>query len=127
MMQIPTLILSWAVTVFVVLVEAVVLWLILSGRIKLDRLISEPDGSASLARFQFLIFTFVIATSFFLVVIGQDPPAFPDRIPPEVLVLLGISGGSYLVSQSIQSYQEIRLRRYGPTPTSGQEGMQPEP
>jgi hypothetical protein len=125
-MPIPSLILSWAVTVFVVFLEAVVVFLILTGRIKLDRLISEPDGSASLARFQFLIFTFVIATSFFLVVLGQDPPGFPDRIPAEVLVLLGLSGGSYLISQGIHSYTQVRLRQVERGNT-GQESMRPEP
>jgi hypothetical protein len=125
-MQIPSLILSWAVTIFVVFLEIFVIWLILTGRIKLERLISEPDGSASLARFQFLLFTFVIATSFFLVVIGQDPPGFPDRIPPEVLVLLGLSGGSYLISQGIQSYYLVRMRQ-AERATTGQESMRPEP
>jgi hypothetical protein len=125
-MPIPSLILSWAVTLFVVFLEGVVVFLILTGRIRLDRLISEPDGSASLARFQFLLFTFVIATSFFLVVIGQDPPGFPDRIPPEVLVLLGLSGGSYLISQGIHSYTTVRLRQVERSNT-GQESMRPEP
>jgi hypothetical protein len=120
------LILSWAVTIFVVFLEAMVVFLVLTGRIKLDRLISDPDGSASLARFQFLIFTFVIATSFFLVVIGQDPPGFPDRVPPEVLVLLGLSGGSYLISQGIQSYYLVRMRQ-AERATTGQESMRPEP
>jgi len=125
-MQIPSMILSWAVTIFVVFLEIFVIFLILSGRIKLERLISEPDGSASLARFQFLLFTFVIATSFFLVVVGQDPPGFPDRIPAEVLVLLGLSGGSYLISQGIQSYYLVRMRQ-AERGTTGQESMQPEP
>jgi hypothetical protein len=125
-MPIPSLILSWAVTLFVVFLEGVVVFLILTGRIRLDRLISEPDGSASLARFQFLLFTFVIATSFFLVVIGQDPPGFPDRIPPEVLVLLGLSGGSYLISQGIHSYTTVRLRQVERSNT-GPESMRPEP
>jgi hypothetical protein len=125
-MPIPSLILTWAVTVLVVFLEGVVIFLILTGRIRLDRLISEPDGNASLARFQFLVFTFVIATSFFLVVVGQDPPGFPERIPPEVLVLLGLSGGSYLLSQGIDSYTMIRLRQIERS-TTGQESMRPEP
>jgi hypothetical protein len=73
-----------------------------NGDIKLEKLLSEPNGDASLARFQFLIFTFVIALSLFLVVVGQDRPAFPAVIPATVLALLGISGSSYLVSKSIQ-------------------------
>lgn len=74
------------------------------GRIDLSQLISEPSGDASMSRFQFLVFTFVIALSFFLVVaakIASNDPSFPD-IPGTVLTLLGISGSSYLVSKGIQ-------------------------
>jgi len=73
-----------------------------NGEIDLAKLLSEPNGDASLARFQFLIFTFVIALSLFLVVVGGKEPAFPQVIPATVLALLGISGSSYLVSKSIQ-------------------------
>ena len=71
-------------------------------KIDLSKLISEPNGDASMSRFQFLIFTFVIALSLFLVIVGQPTPKFPDVIPATVLSLLGISGSSYLVSKSIQ-------------------------
>ena len=77
---------------------------IYTGRIDLAQLISEPSGDASMSRFQFLVFTFVIALSFFLVVaakIASDSPEFPN-IPGTVLTLLGISGSSYLVSKGIQ-------------------------
>src|SRR5436305_6095309 len=70
-------------------------------RISLDRLLSEPNGDASLSRLQFLIFTFVIALSFFLIVVGHAPPEFPSVFPAEVLMLLGISGSLFLVSKSI--------------------------
>ncbi len=50
----------------------VVIWLILTSRIDLSHLLSEKDGSgASMSRFQLLIFIFVIALSFFLVVIAN--------------------------------------------------------
>src|SRR3989442_1017146 len=77
----------------------VFIWL---RRISLDRLLSEPNGDASLSRLQFLIFTFVIAFSFFLIVVGHAPPEFPSVFPAEVLTLLGISGSSFLVSKAIQ-------------------------
>jgi hypothetical protein len=79
-----------------------VLWYIFKGKINLSALISEKDGSnsASMSRFQFLIFTFVIATSLFLIVVYKKD-SFPD-VPNGVLVLLGISGSSYLVSKGIQ-------------------------
>ena len=78
-----------------------VLWKIADGSIDLARLISEPNGDASMARFQFMVFTFVIALSLFLVVASVKPAAFPN-IPGTVLSLLGISGSSYLVSKGIQ-------------------------
>jgi hypothetical protein len=84
--------------------EVVLLWLIISGKIDLSMLVSEKSGAASLSRFQFLVFTFVIAMSFFLVV-ATDPTGLPD-VPAGVFTLLGISGGSYIISKGIQSTSE---------------------
>jgi hypothetical protein len=40
--------------------------------------------------------------SLFLVTIGHaNAPDFPATIPPEIFALLGISGGSYLISKGI--------------------------
>ncbi len=80
----------------------IILWRMVDGTINLEKLISEQDGTASLSRFQFLVFTFVIAMSLLLVVIGQKEPAFPTGISPDVLALLGISSGSYVISKGIQ-------------------------
>ena len=95
------LVCGYLICIFVGLLAAKILLLIYSGNIDLTRLISEPTGDASLSRFQFLIFTFVIALSLFLVILSGDKPGFP-YIPPTVLTLLGISGSSYLVSKGIQ-------------------------
>ena len=76
-----------------------VVWRIFTGAIPLRGLISEPDdagGKASLSRFQFLIFTFVIAGLYLLLSI--EAGTFVD-IPGNVLLLLGISSGSYVVSK----------------------------
>ncbi len=71
------------------------------GTINLNKLVSEPDGSgASLSRFQFLIFTFVISMSLFWITLMNT--GFPN-IPNAIFILLGISGGSYLVSKGVQS------------------------
>ncbi len=80
-----------------------VLWLIYDGTIDLSRLISEANGDASMSRFQFLVFTFVIALSLFLVIAAGDgkKPAFPNEIPTGILTLLGISGSSYAVGKAI--------------------------
>jgi len=92
---------GWILCIFIGLLGAVIIWKIFTGDIDLTQLISEPTGDASLSRFQFLIFTFVIALSLFLVIAAATPPHFPD-IPGTVLTLLGISGSSYLVSKGIQ-------------------------
>lgn len=78
----------------------VIFWLILSNRIKLDGLIAEAGGKASLSRFQLLLFTFVIAGLYLLLSI--ESRTLID-IPNNVLGLLGISGGSYLISKGVQS------------------------
>lgn len=89
---------GYAITGVLVLIAGVVTWKIFTNRINLDRLIAEADGKASLSRFQFLIFTFVVAGVFLLLSIESG--TFVD-IPNNVLWLLGISGGSYVVSKGI--------------------------
>ena len=92
---------SFVVISFILLAfAAMVLWKIFKDEIKIDGLLTEPglDGKASLSRFQFLIFTFVIAGLFLLLSI--EAGTFVD-VPNNVLVLLGISGGSYLVSKGM--------------------------
>ena len=80
-----------------------VLAAIASGRIDISQLLMEkgaPGGGASMSRFQFLIFTFVVAISLLLIVVnGHD---FPKEIPSGVLTLLGISASTYAVSKGIQ-------------------------
>ena len=94
------LVIGWILTLFVGLLAAWILFLIVTGKIDLSQLLSEPTGQASLSRFQFLIFTFVIALSLFLIIVAGDKPAFPP-IPGQILALLGISGGSYVVAKGI--------------------------
>jgi len=92
---------------------SVVLGKIITNDIDLKYLISEDNGNASLSRFQFLLFTFVIAASYFLFVAGviatnpaalvKDGNPIPlPNIPSGVLGLIGISGGSYVVAKAIQ-------------------------
>jgi hypothetical protein len=84
----------------------VVLWKVITDRIDLSFLISEPvlpgvvgaPPKASLSRFQFLVFTFVIAGLYLLLCI--EAGTFID-IPTNVLGLLGISGGSFVVSKAL--------------------------
>lgn len=86
---------------------AIVLWKIFTGAIDISRLISEPSTDpanpnetqkGSLSRFQFLIFTFVIAGLYTILCIESGTLI---EIPDSVLVLLGISGGSFIISKGI--------------------------
>src|SRR5258708_28272047 len=101
---------------FVAIIGIVVVWKIATGQIDISKILTEKDGSpsgaASMARFQLLIFVFVIALSFFLVVISnikirqsrdksQNVPGLPE-VPDGVLALLGISASSYAVGKAIQ-------------------------
>jgi hypothetical protein len=97
------LIAGYVIVAVIGLLAFVVVWLIISGRINLRLLVSEKDGPASLSRFQFLIFTFVVAMC--LLVLTLESGEFP-KISPEVLGLLGISAGSYVVSKGIQQAGE---------------------
>ncbi len=110
------LLIGYIVCGLVAVCGLIVLWRLLTGEIDLKLLISEKtaDGkpAASMSRFQLLIFTFVIALSFFLIVVsnaklrqgGGDVASsgIPD-VPGGVLALLGISASSYTVSKAIQA------------------------
>jgi uncharacterized membrane protein len=93
------------------LIGALIVWYIWTGKIDLRYLVSELDGSASLSRFQFLVFTFVIAMCF--LVLTLDSGQFP-QVDTTVLGLLGISGGSYVVSKAIQASLPVELNRESP-------------
>ncbi len=95
--------LSWVIAAALIVVilgmAAVVLYLIAYGRIDLSQVLTEPGSNkASLSRFQFLIFTFVIAGLFLL--LSVESGTFVN-IPDSVLGLLGISAGSYAISKGI--------------------------
>jgi hypothetical protein len=98
-------ILASLLTVLLGLFGAVVLAKMVCGPIDLRLLISESDGSASMSRFQFLIFTFVIAASYLLLASTATGTSLVD-VPNGVLGLLGISGGSYVASKVVQKAAE---------------------
>lgn len=77
----------------------VVFWKILTDKIDLSMLLAESNGKASISRLQLLLFTFVIAGLYLLLSI--EAGTFVE-VPESVLGLLGISGGSYIVSKGIQ-------------------------
>src|ERR1700676_3124851 len=108
-METLVLVIGYLLCGLIGLIGIAVLWLIYDGTIDLSRLISEANGDASISRFQFLVFTFVISLSLFLVIVagqsGDGKPSFPKEIPAGILTLLGISGSSYAVGKAI-SYSD---------------------
>ena len=68
-----------------------------NGKIDLTKLLSGDDA-ASLSRFQFLIFTFIIGLSYLYVAVDKE--TLPDVA--NAWALLGISGGSYVLGKGIQ-------------------------
>ena len=102
-MQTLALVMGWIIAILLGCFAAVIIFQILIGRIELKYLISgPPDNNASLSRFQFLIFTFVIAMGLFLIMVSTTPPSFP-AIPGGILALLGISGGSYVTAKGVDA------------------------
>lgn len=114
------------ITIFVAVLEIFILifiwdgtWNANSGKrrgINLEKLISESTGDASLARFQLLIFTFVISMSLVLIITSTSPPAFPASIPDQILGLLGISSTSYVLGKALQT--QIKTHPTEPSTTA---------
>jgi uncharacterized BrkB/YihY/UPF0761 family membrane protein len=96
------LVIGWLLTVIIALLAAKILIKIWRDEIDLEFLLSDENGDASLSRFQFLVFTFVVAMSLFYLIVIKTPPDYPT-IPNQILALLGISGGSYVLAKGIQS------------------------
>jgi uncharacterized BrkB/YihY/UPF0761 family membrane protein len=98
------LVMGWILAILLGAFAFAIIYKMWMGHIDLTYLIAGDDGDASLSRFQFLVFTFVIAFSLFLIIIGaKDGPAFPATIPGSILALLGISGGSYVASKGVDA------------------------
>jgi hypothetical protein len=98
------LFMGWILAVLIAAFAVTIIGKMWKGQIDLKFLIAGDDGDASLSRFQFLIFTFVIALSLFLIIVNQTGgPAFPKEIPGGILALLGISGGSYVASKGVDA------------------------
>ena len=98
-METLRLVAGWVVVLFMAGLGAIILLQIFWGRIDLKYLVSEENGHASLSRFQFLIFTFVIAMGLLVIILKTN--SFPT-IGSDVFGLLGISAGSYVASKITQ-------------------------
>jgi hypothetical protein len=106
-----------AILMLFALIVLIKIW---KGTINLDGLLNEEGPGttkASLSRFQFLVFTFVIAGLYLLLSI--EAGTFVD-IPVNVLALLGISGGSYVLSKSVSPGGALN-RPANPDPASSRQ------
>lgn len=104
----PAVVSEWLIVVFIGAVALLVL--IKIWKVDLSGLVTEAPqpgvaggpptpGKGSLSRLQLLLFTFVIAGLY--LVLSLEAGEFVN-VPNQVLGLLGISGGSYVVSKGIQ-------------------------
>ena len=120
------LVIGWILTIFFGVLALLILWRIATGDIDLHFLISDENGYASLSRFQFLVFTFVIGMSLFYLIVLKG--GYPD-IPNQILALLGISGGSYVVSKGIQTSRDVAMTeaKHPPTEAPDKQPKTPEP
>lgn len=90
--------------IFVGLVALIIIYKLIVKDIDLRTLLSEKTSlgqQASMARFQLLIFIFVIAVSYLRLMDKNTDGKLPD-IPNGVLTLLGISASTYAVGKGIQ-------------------------
>jgi hypothetical protein len=97
-------------TIIIGLIALVVVWDLYTGKIDLSKLLSGDDA-ASLSRFQFLVFTFIIGLSYPLLVLKGGPSA--DKLPDAAgaLGLLGISAGSYVLGKGIQKSADTAVEK----------------
>ena len=100
-------VIGWLLVILIGLIGAVIIWKLVSGKIDLSTILNDNTGKASLSRLQFLIFTFVIAMTLFLVIVGNGAPHFPTDIPSGIFALLGISAGTYAVSKGVDANQKV--------------------
>jgi hypothetical protein len=119
MQTIAALAMEWVCIVFLGGLGALILYKILVGQIDLTGLLTEPPPAAvaaavpagaippaivpykaSMSRLQFLLFTFVIAGLYLTLSLEAGTLV---EIPNQVLGLLGISGGSYVIAKGIQA------------------------
>jgi hypothetical protein len=97
-MLILELVCGYGVCLLMALLAVTLLLLVWKGRIDLSGLITEANGSASVSRFQLVIFTMVIGLALF--VLTMKDGKFPI-ISNQVLLLLGISASTYAVGKGI--------------------------
>jgi hypothetical protein len=108
---------------FLGILGLIILIYILIGKIDISLLISEakPGCEASMSRFQLLIFTFVISSCLLIVICHPDTKLTDLKLDTSILSLLGISGGSYVISKGIQSARDTKMKELDSAQNKGQQ------
>ncbi len=91
---------GYTALLLIFLFGVVVLYAMVNGDVDVAELIGESGGGASMSRFQFLVFTFVVALGI-IFLLAKDGK-FPD-LNANLLALVGISASTYAVSKGIQA------------------------
>jgi hypothetical protein len=119
-LSILAIVIGWLIVILIGVIGAVIIWKMFSGKIDLSTILNDSanGGKASLSRLQFLIFTFVIALSLFLITVGncdgKNCPKFPD-IPNGIFALLGISAATYAVSKGVDANKDVGVAQANAT------------
>jgi hypothetical protein len=104
---------KWSGAIFFAAIQAYIIWNLVfnSKKWDLSRLLAAEDGSASMSRFQLLLFTFAIVGGYFYLTIQGG--TFP-KVDPSAIALLGISGGTYAISKGIQASRDTTMAGAAP-------------
>ncbi len=126
-MALLQLVAGWVIVIFLAALGIILILKMLKGAdggIDLSHLVSEDNGNASLSRFQFLIFTFVIGTGLLLIILESG--TFPT-VGSDVYGLLGISAASYVGSKIAQKTGKPEEKKPQPAPTAATPPAAPQP
>ena len=99
----PAIALNWIVVVASGGLTIFVLYLLFRYREELSDMLQEANGKGSISRFQMLFFTLTIGGSYVAQVIGKGTAT----LDANALALLGISGGSYVLSKGISAGSDL--------------------
>lgn len=102
---------KWSGAIFFALLQAYILYGI-AFKWDMSKLICAEDGTASMSRFQLLLFTFAIAGGYFYLL--MESRSFPE-VNAGVIGLLGLSTGTYAISKGIQASRDTAQPAAPPT------------
>jgi len=109
-----------AALVVLVLIALAIILAMRKDTFKIEQFLSEGNdgGKPSVSRLQMLIWNFVIAFAFLYTLASNQLDKIQSLLKPEVLILLGISNGTYYLAK-----QKGPAPPASPTPSGNQTGQ----